>query len=1609
MNKAPTLLCFVAFLICNMIFSQQITIDNSLPVTTLIENNLVEGCVELSDIKSDVNGSVNNIGSFGYFEKGSSNFPFSTGIMLSTGNAAAAGNSKTESTLNDGETDWGTDTDLETALGVSGTLNATSIAFNFISASNNIQFNYILASEEYYANFPCDYSDGFAFLIRKANSGEAYTNIAVLPGTSIPVNTNSVHEEIVGFCDAQNEEYFNSYNIGDTNFNGRTNVLSASAQIDPNVLYEIKLVIADYKDKNYDSAVFIEGHSFTSSVELGEDIQTCASSQTLNAEIDNPEATFSWFLNNNLINDSFESTLEVTKSGNYKVVIEIPFSTYICTIEDEIVVTLSSTQKVNAIRDYEVCDDPSADGTEKFILSTKNNEILSAVPAGQYDISYHNTLEDSENNTNTIADTLQNTANPQTIYVRVQNKATGCLGYSNFDLIVKELPIATKPADLQICDNAFSDGITSIDLSIVQTDIIGNQINVAVTYHNTQEDAETGINALVLPYTNKNPIETIYARVENKSTRCFSTTNFDIVVSENPNINDTELHYLDGADKSHSGFSSFDLTSIIPEVIQDLTDVTTTFHLTFDDAKSDKNPILEVTDFKNTESSKQVLYIRVENNTTGCASFVPLETHTNLLLSGTNYNNAISLCDIDNDKKESFDLQNVAKKIYGKLRDISIIFYATQSDRDRNVNALDPNAPYTVNSMASTLYINITNSTYSEPESISLELVPVKEFESIGTIEYCDTNQDGFININLRTFDNDIKNNDSNFSVKYYLTEDDALMNNNNLGNSYINKENPQVFYTRITNLITGCYDTNSFSVEVLSAPESTPPTPITVCNDNPKITATIDLTSKAPEIITDTTDRVLSYYNNLNDARSSNNPIANPAEVSTATKTFYTRIENTNSGCFSVQPLRVIINSTPIATNISNYKMCEMNSDGFADFILKTKDQEILNGQPGKTVSYYLNKEDAIARINPINKSANFKNSTNPQKLFTRIENITNTNCFITNSFTIEVGTNPPFNEPTDWFTCDDISNDGKETFDLTVKINEISTGIADNLDIKFYTTLANAENETNPVSNTFTNTSNPQTVYAVIDNGAICNSITSFTINIIQIPEIKEQHPSITHCDSNYDGRSTFNLTEVAVNILDVRQDYIKLNYFETIANLEQNTNPITNPESYINTSTQQTVFIKITNTISDCYVYVPIKLTVNLPPKAKNFSTYETCDLGTVFLNDINDLIIDPSPEINISYFATYDNALNNQYKLNNSYNYKTKLDTIYALITNTSTGCTTIHAFKIQVNSLPIANKPNNLEDCDDDYDGILDFDLSQQTPIILGTQDSNDFSISYHTALDAAENNTNAISNQYLAIDNETIFARIENNKTGCFNTTSFNIIIHKKPVLDVGDQLICIEISPLLVSANTNFATDTYLWSTGETTPEIEISEAGAYSVLVTTIHGCQSYEEFNATISEQATIETTETIDFTDPNNITVTVSGIGNYAYALDQNDPQADNIFRNVAIGHHTLTIVDLNGCASITKDVMVVDTPKFMTPNNDGYFDTWHITGVKNFEGTSIFIYDRYGKLLKTLSNTSPGWDGTYHGTLMPAEDYWYLANVNYKGEDLLLKGHFALKR
>ena len=81
-------------------------------------------------------------------------------------------------------------------------------------------------------------------------------------------------------------------------------------------------------------------------------------------------------------------------------------------------------------------------------------------------------------------------------------------------------------------------------------------------------------------------------------------------------------------------------------------------------------------------------------------------------------------------------------------------------------------------------------------------------------------------------------------------------------------------------------------------------------------------------------------------------------------------------------------------------------------------------------------------------------------------------------------------------------------------------------------------------------------------------------------------------------------------------------------------------------------------------------------------------------------------------------------------------------------------------------------------------------------------------------------------------------------------------------------------------------------------------------------------------------------------------------------------------------------------------------RFFTPNGDGYNDTWRIK-LSNFEaGLAIKIFDRNGKLIKTLTNMDNGWDGTYGGLVLPASDYWFLIN---RANGLEHKGHFSLKR
>ena len=134
----------------------------------------------------------------------------------------------------------------------------------------------------------------------------------------------------------------------------------------------------------------------------------------------------------------------------------------------------------------------------------------------------------------------------------------------------------------------------------------------------------------------------------------------------------------------------------------------------------------------------------------------------------------------------------------------------------------------------------------------------------------------------------------------------------------------------------------------------------------------------------------------------------------------------------------------------------------------------------------------------------------------------------------------------------------------------------------------------------------------------------------------------------------------------------------------------------------------------------------------------------------------------------------------------------------------------------------------------------------------------------------------------------------------------------------------------------------------------------------------------------------------------------GVGDYHFALNGGIFQDSPVFEDVPPGIHTVWIRDKNGCGMRSLNVSIVGYNYFFTPNNDGQNDTWHVLGLNSlFQAESlIYIFDRHGRLLEELSPRGPGWDGTYNGTPLPADDYWF----NVKLEDgRNFTGHFSLIR
>lgn len=246
------------------------------------------------------------------------------------------------------------------------------------------------------------------------------------------------------------------------------------------------------------------------------------------------------------------------------------------------------------------------------------------------------------------------------------------------------------------------------------------------------------------------------------------------------------------------------------------------------------------------------------------------------------------------------------------------------------------------------------------------------------------------------------------------------------------------------------------------------------------------------------------------------------------------------------------------------------------------------------------------------------------------------------------------------------------------------------------------------------------------------------------------------------------------------------------------------------------------------------------------------------------------------------------------------------------------------------------------------------------------------------------------------------------NTTECATVQTLNVVVNPLVEPDFVDFAICSgTLAPILAATSPNGISG--VWS-----PSVIDNAASAVYIFTPNSPQCAKSKTINITVNPSDTLTSVSwsvTNAFTKNQIVTVNALSGGDYLYQMDFGPFQTSPVFENVASGLHSITVKDANGCSDpiLVDDVLVINYPKFFTPNGDTFNDKWNIFDLKDQLSVRIYIFDRYGKLLKDISPLDPGWDGTFVGQPMPADDYWF--TVKYAEQSVIkeFKAHFSLKR
>lgn len=939
-------------------------------------------------------------------------------------------------------------------------------------------------------------------------------------------------------------------------------------------------------------------------------------------------------------------------------------------------------------------------------------------------------------------------------------------------------------------------------------------------------------------------------------------------------------------DGTEDGFFTFDLDALFGTDLlngQDTSIFEVVFYSSQPDADANTNPLnpnsfTNPTAFTSVEVFARVILTAAPDVCTAATTSFNLLVNPNPTLQNpADY----ELCDDVNDGDDtngivqSFILSTKDTEVLGPLNpaDYTVAYFETQDDANNNVDAIDKVNPYTnITANTQPIFVRVENNTtgcftVSTGALFNLVVNPLPVINSPVLLELCDTDQDGLASFDLTLANPNISADFANETFRYYRTENDAINNLNEILNptnhTNATDTNDSVWVRVIT--VNGCFRIARIDLEVTNTViPATFQRTYNECddyldtngndntnNDDTDGITTFDFSSATNDIVglfpASQTINV-SYYESLAEANNAANAIPDISNFrninSPNTQQIFIRVENpANNTClYTGTHITLVVDPVPTADPVGDMDICDDDDDGddtngFIQSIdLETQTATILGGQdPGDfTVTYHESTADATSGANALGSP--FTNTTaNAQTIYVRVTNNA-TGCFTDRtSFVVNIRPLPTITAAVELQQCDN-DTDGFSVFNLNEAATDISANYMNETFI-FYETLADAQTGNNPIPNptTYTNqvvTSDVVWARAISNFSCFRISEVTLTVSTTGIPATFQRVFNV--CDDfldingddnvnndDTDGVTTFDFSSVTAEVraLFPATQQLTITYYRNEADALAEINAITDPSNYRNIGypNSQGIYVRVDSDLdNDCLGFgIHVTLNVDPVPTANPVNNLELCDNtddgdftnGIVQNFDLDSqtpiLLGAQNPaDFTVTYHLTAADANSGNNPIANTSAYENvtaNQQTIYVRMVNNTTGCFNDHAtFDLIVNPLPVANFVEDLQVCDDDIDGDAqngfsqNIDLELQTAGILGTQDPTNFTVTYHASLTDAQSGANSLSSPYINTQafTQLIYVRIENNTTTCVNSISnFNVIINPEPTANAIDDL----------------------------------------------------------------------------------------------------------------------------------------------------------------------------------------------------------------------------